>query len=191
MHGTVQADTTAARQHIPRRGSCYFDARGEKWCCRRGLNSRPQPYQFSRGLFVPYATLTNSIITGDFSRYFVILDGLGYAAFRHNFWSRASVALPWVGQKMTENHMVKLTKRLVEGSTASVNALFLWDDEIQGFGVRIFASGKRRYFIQYRIGQRTRRATIGPHGVWTVELARKEEGSARKSGQRRRSDCRP
>ena len=33
---------------------------------------------------------------------------------------------------------------------------------------------KRSYLIQYRSAGRSRRYTIGVHGVWTPELARKE-----------------
>jgi hypothetical protein len=36
------------------------------------------------------------------------------------------------------------------------------------------SSGKRSYLIQYRSAGRSRRYTIGQHGVWTPELARKE-----------------
>ena len=40
--------------------------------------------------------------------------------------------------------------------------------------MRVFVSGKRSYLIQYRSAGRSRRYTIGFHGVWTPELARKE-----------------
>jgi integrase len=50
----------------------------------------------------------------------------------------------------------------------------IWDDDLPGFGLRVFASGKRSYLIQYRSAGRSRRYTIGLHGVWTAELARKE-----------------
>jgi integrase len=38
----------------------------------------------------------------------------------------------------------------------------------------VFKSGKRSYLVQYRAGGRTRRYTIGLHGVWTPETARRE-----------------
>jgi hypothetical protein len=70
--------------------------------------------------------------------------------------------------------MAKLTKRIVDAAEAQDKDYVIWDDELPGFGLRIFASGKRSYLIQYRSAGRSRRYTIGHHGVWTPELARKE-----------------
>ena len=46
--------------------------------------------------------------------------------------------------------MGRITKRVVEAAPAEAKDYFIWDDELPGFGVRIFASGKRSYLIQYR-----------------------------------------
>ncbi|UBS33723.1 site-specific integrase [Altererythrobacter sp. N1] len=70
--------------------------------------------------------------------------------------------------------MAKLTKRIVDGAGADEKDYFIWDEELPGFGLRVFASGKRSYLIQYRAQGRTRRYTIGLHGVWTAETARQE-----------------
>lgn len=70
--------------------------------------------------------------------------------------------------------MAKLTKRVVDAATVREKDYFIWDDELPGFGLRIFASGKRSYLIQYRAAGRTRRYTIGLHGIWTAETARQE-----------------
>jgi integrase len=70
--------------------------------------------------------------------------------------------------------MTKLTKRTVDAAEARAKDYFIWDDELPGFGLRVFASGKRSYLIQYRAAGRTRRYTIGLHGVWTPETARQE-----------------
>ncbi len=70
--------------------------------------------------------------------------------------------------------MAKLTKRIVDAAEVHEKDYFLWDDELPGFGLRVFASGKRSYLIQYRAAGRTRRYTIGLHGVWTPETARQE-----------------
>lgn len=70
--------------------------------------------------------------------------------------------------------MGKISKRTVEAAPVRATDYIIWDDEIPGFGIRIFASGKRSYIIQYRSQGRSRRFTIGGHGIWTPELARRE-----------------
>ena len=70
--------------------------------------------------------------------------------------------------------MAKLTKRIVDAAEAQDKDYVIWDDELPGFGLRVFTSGKRSYLIQYRSAGRSRRYTIGQYGVWTPELARKE-----------------
>ena len=70
--------------------------------------------------------------------------------------------------------MPKLSKRIVDAAEARDKDYVIWDDELPGFGLRVFASGKRSYLVQYRSAGRSRRYTIGLHGVWTPELARKE-----------------
>jgi hypothetical protein len=70
--------------------------------------------------------------------------------------------------------MAKLTKRIVDAAEAQDKDYVIWDDELPGFGLRVFTSGRRSYLIQYRSAGRSRRYTIGQHGVWTPELARKE-----------------
>lgn len=70
--------------------------------------------------------------------------------------------------------MVKLTKRVVDAAVSEPKDYVLWDDDLPGFGLRIFPSGKRSYLIQYRAEGRSRRYTIGTHGIWTPEMARRE-----------------
>lgn len=70
--------------------------------------------------------------------------------------------------------MAKLTKRVVDAAEVRDKDYFIWDDELPGFGLRVFASGKRSYLVQYRAAGRSRRYTIGLHGVWTPETARQE-----------------
>jgi integrase len=70
--------------------------------------------------------------------------------------------------------MAKLTKRLVDAAELREKDYVIWDDELPGFGLRVFASGKRSYVLQYRALGRSRRYTIGLHGVWTAEGARQE-----------------
>jgi integrase len=70
--------------------------------------------------------------------------------------------------------MFKLTKRAVEGLEVQSQDYFIWDRDIAGFGVRVFPSGRKAYLIQYRVGGRSRRRTIGAHGILTAEEARNE-----------------
>ena len=70
--------------------------------------------------------------------------------------------------------MAKLTKRVVDAAEPRGKDYVIWDDELPGFGLRVFKSGKCSYLIQYRSAGRSRRYSIGVHGVWTAELARKE-----------------
>lgn len=67
---------------------------------------------------------------------------------------------------------VKLTKAMVEKTKPGSADLFLWDMETPGFGVKITPRGKRLYVAQYRVAGRTRRITLGQHGILTIEKAR-------------------
>jgi len=70
--------------------------------------------------------------------------------------------------------MARLTKRTVDAADTRAKDYFIWDNDLPGFGLRVFASGKKSYLIQYRAAGRSRRFTIGLHGVWTPETARSE-----------------
>jgi integrase len=67
---------------------------------------------------------------------------------------------------------VKLTKRIVDAAKPNGTEFFVWDDQLPGFGLRVFASGRKSYLVQYRINGRCRRVTLGKHGVLTPEEAR-------------------
>ncbi|WP_395711036.1 hypothetical protein [Reyranella sp.] len=43
--------------------------------------------------------------------------------------------------------MTKLTKRTVDAADVRERDYFIWDDELPGFGLRVFASGKRSYLM--------------------------------------------
>lgn len=71
----------------------------------------------------------------------------------------------------------KITKRTVDALQAGARDLFLWDDEVSGFGVKVTPAGRRVYVLQYRLGGRgssVKRFTIGQHGVYTPDQARTE-----------------
>lgn len=68
--------------------------------------------------------------------------------------------------------MPKLTKRTVDTLQPKEADFIVFDDEVMGFGVRVFPTGKKTYLAQYRSGGRTRRVKIGRHGTITAEQAR-------------------
>lgn len=71
----------------------------------------------------------------------------------------------------------RLTKRVVDAAEPNGSGdRFLWDSELNGFGLRISSRGVKSYVLQYRLkGMPARRTTIGRHGSpWTTELARRE-----------------
>ena len=70
--------------------------------------------------------------------------------------------------------MNKLTKRVVDAAEIRVNPYFIWCEELPGFGMRIYPSKKRVYYVDYRnSGGARKRMTLGTHGKLTTEEARK------------------
>ncbi len=74
--------------------------------------------------------------------------------------------------------IVKLTKKAVDAAVAKAKDYCLWDSDLNGFGLKVTASGVKAYIVQYRIGGRsgkTKRVTLGQHGSpWTPDAARKQ-----------------
>jgi integrase len=70
---------------------------------------------------------------------------------------------------------MKLTKRTLDSMKPKpTHDVFLWDDEVPGFGLRIKSSGVRSFIVQYRNGSGvSRRMTLGKFGVLTPDEARK------------------
>ncbi|AIL12651.1 hypothetical protein IM40_02520 [Candidatus Paracaedimonas acanthamoebae] len=77
---------------------------------------------------------------------------------------------------MQSINKIKLTKRAVEAATAhSTKRLFVWDTEITGFNLRIYPTGRKTYFFQYRNEfHKTHKIKIGVHGNITAEEAREK-----------------
>ncbi|KRA56244.1 integrase [Caulobacter sp. Root655] len=69
---------------------------------------------------------------------------------------------------------MRLSNRTIEALEVQAADYFVWDEELPGFGVRVYASGRKAYLVQYRVNRRTRRLTLGIHGALTPEMARKE-----------------
>ena len=69
--------------------------------------------------------------------------------------------------------MTKLTNRTVAAIKPGDRDLFVWDDELPGFGLRVKPSGVKSYILQYRNQHNvSRRYTLGRHGVIGPEKAR-------------------
>lgn len=68
-----------------------------------------------------------------------------------------------------------LTERAVKALVPAIDRdVLVYDDEVTGFGVYILRSGKRGFFLRYRIAGRERRFTIGAWPTWSVTAAREE-----------------
>jgi Arm domain-containing DNA-binding protein len=70
--------------------------------------------------------------------------------------------------------MPELTKQVVDAASTGI----VWDAELSGFGLRTAPGGTKSYILSYRVGRGRhapqRRITIGKHGSWTPETARRE-----------------
>lgn len=67
-------------------------------------------------------------------------------------------------------------KRAVDDCHPGAKPVYLWDTKDTGFGLLVLPSGVKSYIYQYRLGGKagkTRRYTIGRHGDWTPDKARK------------------
>jgi integrase len=72
----------------------------------------------------------------------------------------------------------RITKRSVDAVKSGSADVYLWDDDLAGFGLKVTPAGRKVYLVQYRLGGRkgrTRRVTIGQHGsTITPDKARVE-----------------
>jgi integrase len=77
---------------------------------------------------------------------------------------------------LTNTQKVKLTKRVVEGLDVDPEKrIEVWDTEVTGFFARVYPTGKKTYFLQFRNKDReSRKVKIGVHGSITTELAREQ-----------------
>jgi integrase len=68
--------------------------------------------------------------------------------------------------------MAKLTKRTVDHTEISDRTKVIWDDELRGFGLRVYPNGRKVFVVKCRVQGRQRFITIGRHGPITVDQAR-------------------
>lgn len=68
--------------------------------------------------------------------------------------------------------MPKITKRLVDASEGQASDRFVWDGDLAGFGLKVTPAGRKVFVLQYRIGRKSRRMTLGAYGALTVDQAR-------------------
>ena len=69
-----------------------------------------------------------------------------------------------------------LSKRIIDALPVSGRETVYWDHKLPGFGVRVHPSGSKVYMVHKRTGGKSRRVTIGRHGVWSLDAARREAG---------------
>jgi integrase len=71
---------------------------------------------------------------------------------------------------------MRLTKATIDGLTLPEGRTdhIYWDADLPGFGIRLRASGKRSWIIQYRAGHQQRRTSLGDARKVDADLARKE-----------------
>ena len=67
-----------------------------------------------------------------------------------------------------------LSRRSVEALPVTERETLFWDRELSGFGVRVYPSGAKVYLVQTRSGGKSRRVTLGRHGVLTADQARRK-----------------
>jgi hypothetical protein len=75
-----------------------------------------------------------------------------------------------------KTNKTKLTKRVVESAASDpIKRIVIWDTEVTGFCARVYPTGKKTYFLQYRNKKReTHQIKIGVHGPMTTQLARQK-----------------
>ena len=76
---------------------------------------------------------------------------------------------------MTERSSIRLTKRSVDALSVPSGDTVVWDRDLPGFGVRVYATGRKVWCIQARKrGGSPKRLGLGRVGELTVDEARKK-----------------
>ena len=74
---------------------------------------------------------------------------------------------------MAKLQQQSLSKRTVAALPVGEREAVFWDSALSGFGVRVYPSGAKVYLVQTRFGGKSRRLTVGRHGLVTAEQARR------------------
>jgi integrase len=69
-----------------------------------------------------------------------------------------------------------LTKSVIDRAKPATKPYIVWDDELAGFGCKVFPSGKRSFVVRYRLrgSLKSYQPNIGVYGSMTVAQARAE-----------------
>ncbi len=71
---------------------------------------------------------------------------------------------------------MKLTKRYIDSLAYEGNGksqFIKWDDELKGFGIRVYPTGRKAFVLSYRAKDRKHIMSLGQYGVLTIDQARK------------------
>lgn len=70
----------------------------------------------------------------------------------------------------------KLTKRTIDGlpKPEKATGVCYYDTDLAGFGIRVFPSGRKKFFVEYGPETRRRRMTIGAYGVLSLDEAKQK-----------------
>ena len=69
---------------------------------------------------------------------------------------------------------MRIPKRSVDALRAEAADYFVWGEDLPGFGVRVYASGRKSYLVQHRSYRRSRRRHPRParrHRACAVHLS--------------------
>ena len=79
---------------------------------------------------------------------------------------------------MPKRQETAITKRTVDALSVEGRDAVFWDRDLPGFGIRVYASGLKKYVVQSRGPGGSRRATLGRHGDTSPEQARRRAAEA-------------
>ncbi|MFT8520299.1 Arm DNA-binding domain-containing protein [Acetobacter syzygii] len=71
-----------------------------------------------------------------------------------------------------EEAIPQISKRIIATLQPAEKDYIVWNDQVAGFALRVWPSGRMSYVVHYRSNGRFRRYTIGHHGPWTADKAR-------------------